>query len=145
MQVLLFLNRSHLYQASATVIFVTSAASDSNHKLHLSLQILLFIIHYCNSLYDTSRLFMHLEGVIGAQQQFLRLSFETVSTRDQNMIDTNWHSSSVSILSSVQWKNIPWKNWTAIAANIIWNNMWTIIIGVTFLTAVTRHSNTACK
>lgn len=61
----------------------------------------------------------------------------------KDFISTYWHSSSVCLLESVQKKNFPLNNWTAMTANINWNSIYTMRILITFFSEFTTQSNTA--
>lgn len=59
------------------------------------------------------------------------------------IIMTYWQSSFLYLLSSVQKKNFPLNNCTAITANINWKSMYTIRMFITFFKEFTTQSNTA--
>lgn len=59
------------------------------------------------------------------------------------VITTHWHVSFIDLLLSLQKKNLPWNNCTAMTAKMKWNNIYTINIFMTFFNEFTTQSNTA--
>lgn len=58
-------------------------------------------------------------------------------------VRTHWQVPLIDLLLSLQQKNLPWNNCTAITAKIKWNSMYTINMFMTFFKELTTQSKTA--